>query len=143
MVAALYLMRCHSQRMSVARFASEIGRTVQFQFARSVSARGPNYSVYKNPKALEQDLRRGLEDADQKLTSEMMYSLIWWRFSNFNPSWGFYVGGGAHLQIAPKNPRRLISWIDGYLDATKSRDLLKAKFAQDRQPEATLKKSDS
>jgi hypothetical protein len=115
LLVALYFMRNYYKRcLSVRSVAGEIYETVDIQSKHSDSG---GYKSYKSPEALQEDLRLGCALNDEQMIAQMAYALVWWRKTHIDPKSGFSSGGIPYLKITPRNPLKLIRWIDAFLAA--------------------------
>jgi hypothetical protein len=130
LLAAIYHIRCCSDKVSVHSFAHNITKFVTITYARTLRKvkaaeiaqdafrglkRVPNYKQQK-ASGIAQDVSRGLLPTNEKLLNEMIYALFWWRIHHVNSAWGFYVGGMPMIILKPIGPQ-LVKWIDDAIDA--------------------------
>jgi len=128
LLAALYYLRCYRSPVTTRYFSRAIYRIVRIRYARSFREAGPSWTESKNVTALEQDLRRAFSECDEKSMIQMIYALIWWRFTTVNPRWGFMYASGAHLIFEPRRPNELFRWIDQFLTDAELIEEFKTSF---------------
>jgi hypothetical protein len=126
LLVALYVARCcHAlcvdQRVrrpiSVRGAAQEIYEVVEIRIIRPRKHGLPTVRNIKSVRALHEDLRSGLRNHDPQTVAATIVGLVWWRRKHVNPKWGW--SGSASVKqtvsIFPKNPTKLIRWIDALI----------------------------
>jgi hypothetical protein len=127
LLAFLYQCRCcESSPISIARFARYLSATVEIHCARLIP---PNYKAIKSLAALEKDIARGFQETSSQDFRVAVEALVAWRFIHVNPRWPFLISGRPQLLITPKQPAKLIAWIDAAIKtAGASPELIKRRF---------------
>jgi hypothetical protein len=129
LLAFLYFCRCCCEgHISVHQFANYLDRTVEIKYARRIPL---NYKTAKTLDALEKDIGRGLQEVASKDYKLAVAALLWWRFIHVNPRWPILISGRPQLLITPKQPTKLIRWIDAAIKlAGNSPELIKPSFQE-------------
>jgi hypothetical protein len=131
MLVALFRIGRLSREGSRSQFSARLFDAVELAHARTsrtVAEGRLKKTVYKNAKALDQDLQRGLKQPDEMLIRGLIQALIRWRKTKVSPEAGFYVGGRSHLMVTPLNPDLLTRWIDNAIDLAGARERLDALY---------------
>jgi hypothetical protein len=117
-LAALYYSRYCSSPCTVRAAATDIDKVVEISFLRV--GKKPKYRKHKSLRALEEDLRSGLRDNNQKEIAAILHGLIWWRQTHVDPAWGSFMARlPINISFHPKKPLVLIRWIDALIATMK------------------------